>query len=270
MACEKYSGWLIEAALDALSPQRQAELAAHTAECRACREAYDRLRAASAFVERGVGLLVSTEPSPHFATKLRARLAAERPPHGSWHFGWAPVGALAAVLVAVAAFLAITTFRTPRNASEPTVANVDSPTVEPVRSDADVRPSARSDSGEIATQPTRTPTTETRSVPELSHDRSSAPSMQAAQGGRAGAAPAREQQPEVLVQPGQFAMIERFAEAAREGHVDTAQTVKLGDDDPAPLDVEDIEIAPLKIKTLPRPDEAASSDYADSADSGKS
>ena len=271
MACEKYSSWMIEAALDALSPQRQAEFSVHIAECRRCREEFQRLRAVSGAVDRGIEALVASEPSPHFEAKLRARLAAEPTPQLAWRFGWAPVGALAAALIAAVAFWAIRNVQTPSNLSHASfvnsVANVDTSKTRPAVIDTDAQHSARSDGGEVVSEPASAYPKERTSKRERL---STAPPAEQAR-----FFPARGQQPEVLIPPGQFAMIERFAEAAREGRIDSGQIAKLGDDHDAappeitaaPLEVNDVEISPLKIQALSSPSDSGSSA---SPDSGKS
>lgn len=265
MACEKYSGWIIEAALDALSPQRQAEFSAHIAECRACREEYSRICAVSGVVERGVASLVASEPMANFEAKLRARLSAEAPPPRSWHFGWAPIGALAAVLIAAGALFAIRNGQTRHNSLGATVANsvasVDASKTQPAGTEPDAHRGARSDSGEIVLE--SEPASATETTPR-SQQLNATPRIE-----KARFSSSHQQPPEVLVQPGQFAMIEQYAQAAREGRVDSAPIAKLGDDT-APLDVQAIEIAPLKIQGLPHPDDSNSSDSSDSPDTGKS
>ena len=265
MACEKYSNWMIDAALDALSPQRQAEFFAHLSECRRCREELDRARAVSGAVDRGVAALVVSEPSPHFEAKLRARLAAEPAAQHVWRFGWAPAGAVAAALIAAVALIAIKTGQMRHESAARSVGNsiasVDASKAQPAGINPNFQPSARSDSGEIVSEPR----------PPYGTDSASRPARQNVEHADSSKlASAHEPQPEVLVQPGQFAMIERYAEAAREGRVDGTQIVKLGDDDAAPLDIQAIEIAPLRIQGLPHPDDSSSSESSDSADAGKS
>jgi hypothetical protein len=103
MGCEKYSGWMTDAAVGALGPEREPELLAHAAECNACREAYRYAQAVASFVDRGVDSLVAGEPSHHFVTRLRARIAAEPSRARPW-LAYTP---LAAAAVAVAVVLAI-------------------------------------------------------------------------------------------------------------------------------------------------------------------
>jgi hypothetical protein len=71
-------------ALGEIHPQDELALLAHVAECEACRDAYNEAGALRSFVDRGmeklVGGLRESEPSPQFAARLRARLAAEPAP----------------------------------------------------------------------------------------------------------------------------------------------------------------------------------------------
>ena len=270
MACEKYSSWMIEAALDALSPQRQAEFSVHIAGCRRCHEEFDRARALSGVVDRGVAVLVANEPSTHFEAKVRARLAAEPAAQHVWRFGWAPVAALAAVLIAAVALLAIRIGQDRHNSPMMPLANsiasVDASNAQPPGVNRHTQ-GARSDSGEIVSESSPAPAAEASSRPLRSDATRGAE--------KAKLSPARERQPEVLVQPGQFAMIERYAEAAHEGRVDGTQIVRFRDSDDAalpgidaaPLEVKDIEISPLKIQELPS---SGDSDPSASPDSGKS
>jgi anti-sigma factor RsiW len=61
----------------ALAPARRAEVAAHLAGCAACRAERDRLAGALQLLG---ALAPPPEPSPFFATRLAARLAAEPAP----------------------------------------------------------------------------------------------------------------------------------------------------------------------------------------------
>jgi len=110
MACEKYSRWMMDAALGALPSSRQIELLAHVDTCDSCRDAYTSSQQAVAFADRAVNSLVDGAPSPAFAARLRARLAEESSPI-KWgaRTSWAPVPAtaliLAAVLIAVVTYI---------------------------------------------------------------------------------------------------------------------------------------------------------------------
>jgi len=71
-------------ALGEIHPRDELALLAHVAQCEACRDAYNEAGALRSFVDRGmeklVGGLRESEPSPQFAARLRARLAAEPAP----------------------------------------------------------------------------------------------------------------------------------------------------------------------------------------------
>ena len=75
-------------ALGEIHPQDELALLAHVAECEACRDAYNQAGTLRSLVDRGVEKLVGglreSEPSPQFAVRLRARLAAEPAP-GRWN-----------------------------------------------------------------------------------------------------------------------------------------------------------------------------------------
>jgi len=105
MGCEKYSGWLTDAALDGLLSSKQGELFAHASECEACRKAYAQAKQLSTFVDAGVSALVSGEPSDQFTARLRSRIANER--HAN-RAAWAWRIPFAATTAIVAAILVIT------------------------------------------------------------------------------------------------------------------------------------------------------------------
>ena len=106
MSCEKYSGWLTDAALGELSAEHEPELLAHAMECDTCREALNHAREVRDFVDRGVESLVAGEPSPQFATILRRRIAQEAEPLRLRSMAWAPVIAGALALAVVLAIMA--------------------------------------------------------------------------------------------------------------------------------------------------------------------
>ena len=102
MACEKYSSWMMDAALGALPSSSRTELLAHVETCEMCRKAYASSQQAVAFADRAVNSLVDGAPSPAFAARLRSRLA-EEPSPARWgaRITWAPVAATALILAAV-------------------------------------------------------------------------------------------------------------------------------------------------------------------------
>jgi Putative zinc-finger len=221
--CSQYSDWLTDAALGELASGSEAELLAHAANCDACREAYNHARELSAFtdqIDRGVELLVAGEPSPHFNSRLRARLAEEASaPRFNW-FAWAPVAAgtiaLGVVLVVFALWTHHAVPATPVS-SEVAVnttaasANTNSPHAFGFAKGA----------GSPAANPSAT----------IVHHRS-----------HLHASPASS---EVVVPPGQLAAAIQFADAVHAGRIDGAKLVAAEQQLNAPLEIKPIEIAPL-------------------------
>lgn len=225
--CKRYSDWLTDAATGGLAPTREPELLAHAAECDACREAYKHAREVAAFVDRGVESLVSGEPSAHFNSRLRARIAEERTPaRFSWP-AWAPiaVGALA-----LAALLVVLLSRAPQHNSSPLAANHE-----------ERAPASSSASNPSPAAPNVSP--QPRAAAAITNPRQAinrAPRPQ-------------PQEPEILVPPGQLAAIIEFAAAIRSGHIDSDKLLAAQDQINAPLEIKPIEIISL---TPPQPDVA--------------
>jgi hypothetical protein len=221
MSCEKYSGWMTEAALGELRAEREPELLAHAMECDVCRDALSHARAVHDFVDRGVESLIADEPSPQFAARLRQRIARESQSHRSPWSAWAPViaGALALAVV-----LAIMVARRPiRNVSSANVASavnhfsVPSGTV----------------TGSAATPQNAE---RTASKPNSEHD---------ARARKAATAP-----PEIIVPMGQLSAAAQLGAAISSGRVDGNQLLTAQRDYEKPLEVKPIEIAPLEIPAL--------------------
>lgn len=104
MACKRYQDWLMDAALGALAPEREAELRAHAEGCAACRTELDRRQQLVAAMDRAVAASVSAEPSPEFLARIRQRIAEQPTPAPSWFAGWLPVSAGALAVVALLVF----------------------------------------------------------------------------------------------------------------------------------------------------------------------
>jgi hypothetical protein len=220
MICEKHSGrmadWTTDAALGQLRPAQEAELLAHVGECDACREAYRHAREVAATVDRGVEALVAGEPSPYFAARFRARVAAERiTPRSNWMV-WVPV---AAGVLAAGALLLIVMIRSPQQQA-PSAALVVAPT--------------------IPSNPLGG--TETFHAPVPARDflqGTASASTRYAKGSRAFNS-------EILVPPGQLAAAMQLRDAVYRGHVDGEQLAAAETQIAKPLEVQPIEIAPLE------------------------
>jgi hypothetical protein len=216
MSCEKYSGWITDAALGGLRAERESELLAHAMECATCREALAHARAVHEFVDRGVEALVAGEPSPQFATHLRRRIAQEAEQMRSPWAAWTPIFAGA---LALAAVLVIMIVRKPvHNGSNPSVTAAVSPMSAPPET--------------IATTEA-TPHYAQRTASKSNSERGVRPRNAAAA------------RPEIIVPKGQLAAALQLSAAISSGRVDGGQLLAAQEDSEKLLDVKLIEIAPL-------------------------
>jgi hypothetical protein len=220
MACEEYSGWMSVAALGALPAGREGELRAHVGRCEACRSKWEAASALVAAIDGAVTTLVAGEPSPQFASRLRARIADEPTP-AAWLLPARP--RLAAALVAAVALFAVLLLRSPERASRGMPATNTASAVAP----------SRAASAGPATQ------------------RVDAPSPQAprhAASDRRGRA--RFVEPEVLVPRGQLSAALLLANAVSNGRIDGTQISVSAAAAGNPIEVKPIEIAPLALPAL--------------------
>jgi hypothetical protein len=221
MSCEKYSGWLTDAALGELRAEREPELLAHAMECGACREALAHARRVREFVDRGVESLVAGEPSPQFAARLRRRIAQGSEPRRSAWVAWAPViaGSLALVVV-----LALMVARAPRRGgSEATVAS---------------NPKSGPAPAEPVTAPAASPQRAERAMGGLDSER------------RVPRRATTRAFPEIIVPEGQLAAAAQLSAAINSGGVDGNQLLAVREESERPLNMKPIEIAPMEIPAL--------------------
>jgi len=221
MSCQKYSGWLTDAALGELRADCELELLAHATECDACREALHHARAVRQFIDRGVESLVAGEPSPHFATNLRRRIAQKAESLQSPWMAWAPVIAgalaLAVVLAIMVAHLHV------HSEMNPSVASAVTPVSAP---------------SEAATASPASPQHAQRTEGKLGPERT----------GRA--RPLTTALPEIIVPRGQLSAAAQLSAAIVTGRVDGAQLLAADQEYDKPLEVKPIEIAPMEIPAL--------------------
>ena len=219
MSCEKYPGWMTDAALGELRAQRESELLAHATECDACRESLERAGQMREFVDRGVAALVAGEPSPQFSTHLRRRMAQESEAQRSAWTAWAPVIAGA---LALAAVLAIMVARRPvLNESNPNIASA-------VNLD-----SAPQGAASVAGSRNAERTADTRDSRRRAQTRATTTTR-----------------PEIIVPRGQLAAAAQLSAAINSGRVDGNQLLVAQHEFEKPLEVHPIEIAPLEIPAL--------------------
>lgn len=236
MPCEKYSGrmkaLIADAALGALSPEREADLRAHIGDCASCRGAFDEAQAVYSAIDRGVASLAATAPSPQFELRLRARLAAEATPSRARQFwtAWAPAaGALAVAALLFVALLLNSPRHVAPNAT-PRVANR-------VQPSTTTPPASGSATVALAMNPPRRLTP----APHSPREHAGSPIRRVAR-----RAPTHHTEPEVLVEPGQFAAIVQYSEALASGAIKSDQVIAAEQDMEKPLKIKPLELAPLE------------------------
>jgi hypothetical protein len=220
--CDEYRRWITEAALGELASSREPELLAHRAECDACREAYRRAREVVTLVDRGVESFVAGEPSPHFAARLRARIADEQAPG---RFRWKRIGA-AALATALVAFAVFYGGRQ--------------------RHGSFVRPGESHSSIETAHSSAVLPRTSQVEPPRYAaahHAPTIKHNLQPHDLARRAPASA---QAEVIVPPGQLAAAMQFVAAIHSGRIDGEKLLAVQEDLQNPLEIKPIDIAPLQ------------------------
>lgn len=242
MACEKYSALIADAAFGALAQGREPEFMAHAAGCDACREAYQHAREVAAFVDRGVQSLVSGEPSPHFIQRIRARIAAEPVPTRFHLVGWAHVAPprrlapLAVGALVFGALLLVLLAHSLRHNNQNPAMSIAAQHQPPLPQAIALNPPPHSTAIEL---------------PPASHEhyviRRAAP---------------HSSEPEVLVQPGQFAAVLRYADVLHSGRIDGGQLMAAQPSLDKPLEMAPIEIpligAPKKESDAANPTENSS------------
>lgn len=225
MSCEKYSGWMTDAALGELRAEREPELLAHVVECEVCRKALSHATKVRDFVERGVESLVEGEPSPQFVTHLRRRIAQGPRPD---EFYWARWALVAPGALALALLLILVIGRMPRhNGSSPIASRL--------------KPSPSSPG--VAAAPDANRLNARASVSGRASER--LPHAHKATRGL----------PNIIVPEGELVAAARLSEAINSGRVDGTQLVVAQRNADKPLEVNPIEITPLDPPPTPDDEE---------------
>ena len=276
---KQYEAWIDDAAVGALDPRRERELLAHTNECDGCREAYQHARELAALVDRGVESLVAGEPSPHFATHLRGRIAQEQPASRSMRSTWTPAaaGLVSAVAIAVLIVLLLPKHRRfEPNAVRPNLnmtssAHIQSPVA--VERPA-TNPPRQAGQSQVRDGYAPRPQVARRTTPSRvqlasrfgSHDKHAVRLSWASRKPDARApgpslavsrhkSPADPEVPEVIVPPGQLAAVMQLAADIRSGRIDgkqfLAEQAEAQKNMQQPIDIAPIEIKPIEIPPLP-------------------
>jgi hypothetical protein len=202
-----------------------AGLESHLVSCAGCREELATLRRALALADTEMAGLLSAEPSPDLASRIRRSLA-ESDPATEWRFGWLwPATAAAAVmLVVVAAWQA----RSPSPLASPEAPVAANPVI-PRDS---VAPGPEESAESVIPRVASRPALEGSAVP------------------RSTGRPAIAAEPEVLVPPGEGEALLRLVALVHRERVVPAALGAAGEPSPAlaepePLDIKPIEIVPL-------------------------
>jgi Putative zinc-finger len=222
--CKKYGEWIEDAALGALGPVRERELLAHAGECAACREAYQQARELLTLVDRGVGWLVSGEPSSHFAARLRARIAEP----SIRRFAWLTGKPMVAMAVTVVILLVLVARQWRVAAPQEVAVNSQSLALAPEK---------------LTTNPPSHPAAATGAYRSRPGSHVLGP-VSARHRFSRHATPRR--QPEILVPASQLAAVMELAKAIHSGRVDGTKLLAAEQRADAPLEIKPLEIAPLE------------------------
>jgi hypothetical protein len=109
---------LIESAsLARLSENDLTVIRSHSADCSACRRAFEAAQVSRALLRDRAAVGESFEPSPFFHTRVLARLRERQMANDLWSWTrvWRAAGALASTMVATVAALVVLTFVVPGN-----------------------------------------------------------------------------------------------------------------------------------------------------------
>jgi len=204
MNCPEYRDALAEAAL---AGAVDAPLRSHLTECDACRKEFERLSALAAAMDHGVAEMVSGEPGPGFAARVRARIAQDAEQSAAWWRGWVPALAGGVAVLALVAWLMWSGGWSPANSEAPTTAQGTEPAVTPKTTPAQT-PLA---------QPTPTQIPEPERV-----ERASAPRRSPTRTVASASTPKREAPalPEVLVTGDEWAQVVKLYELSQRGQAD--------------------------------------------------
>jgi hypothetical protein len=219
MACERFQNAVTDVAAGAPASR---ELEAHLAWCAACRQELDALRRALVLVDDDLRQLLTAEPAPDLAARIR-QAATEREPSYAFRPGFWLQALGAAVLLAVA----LVAFRGKPNAA---------------RHVASVAPRPEQASGTPRPGPAAESTLNAAAVAPV------APTLtRAVRASRRGNAPA---EPEVIVPPGGAEALVRLVALVHREQIQPSVLASVGQPsadlaEPAPIDIKPLEIVPL-------------------------
>jgi hypothetical protein len=232
MGCEQYQSWMTDAALGALSTEREADLRAHVVLCASCREELDRSRQLLAAIDRATAVTVSAEPSPQFVARVRRQMAERNEPLRPRLAAWFPVAAGALALVALLAF-----WQRPQPSSTRGPSNAP-PSTHEIASTKSVTPSVPTPATILKSSVPRAGIALPHRVERTTPSRGTI------------APPKLPPALEVLVPPGEWQALAKFAAALKSGRIEGAQLEKHIEETRKPLNVVALEVPSIELPLL--------------------
>ena len=226
MPCEKFKDAIVEAATAQLQPE--GELRSHLDACDECCAAFALEQSLYVSIDFGVRAAANSEVPPSLLPNIRVRLQEENAPKRTWISAWPSLAGTTLAVFAVLLIAAIWQLKTPHHAGGPTSGAETSSAAVPVRN----KPS----SAKAPALPTADvmPNTPHRalSFARQKNPVSSTPGI------------------EVLVQRDQEILLTNYAKQLRRKNLVLREPEKINAPEPAPLQVDLIQIAQLDVKPL--------------------
>lgn len=221
MNCERCRGYMGDAATDGLSGRLRAEFEVHVQECTDCREEFSRVRVLLETIDRRVVSSVAVEPSPEFIARVRRGIATEDMP-GKTISRWivSATACAAAIILAVSLWQFWPIGRKPQS----------------VRIPASVGSSL---TAATHAEPTSAIVGEKVTVPRRKVHAGIVREVAIRKPKRG------EQEPEVLVPPGEAEAVLRYVAALRSGEIDGAKLMAELKATDQPIELKPLVITPL-------------------------
>lgn len=228
--CRQVREWMADAAGGSLPEARRGEFEKHIGDCAACRAEFARMENALRRIDQSLSAEFAIEPSPKLALRVRESIAAgtqSAPLTIDWlgRSSWVSAAGVCAVVAALLVFMVAHRANRPGNgAQHPQIANS-----APTRV-----PAAPSRSASAENVPLRAP----------AHVRVNKPRLAVARN-ESRPTPPHENEPEVIVQPGQMQAVMEFVAEVRKGRINGAEIEQRINAAEKPLEIKPLSIAPL-------------------------
>lgn len=230
MSCERYRGWIMDAAAGELPEGRGAKFEEHVRECSPCRQEFQRVRMVLTAIDLGVAAQVAEEPSPMLVEGVRQKIRERRDIAPSWSARWVPMAACATVLILAASVWTLW----PGSEARRGVATLSTT----LSANRPARPQKIAQGATLVSAPEKR-------KPMIASVSASVSRSGERRPRRIERQPAAPEVPEVIVPPGQMEAVMQFAEALNSRQIDGAKLLadlKAADQ---PLEIKPLVIAPL-------------------------